>query len=71
MTVIEGFNTVEAYVSETGYVCFKQESIEFGKEVLVLFPIHVWNSLRDSLDYEIKEFERGEIEAIQENLDNE
>lgn len=71
MAVIQGFNTVEAYISDAGFVCLKQEDLEFGKDAVVMFPINVWNSLRDSLDDEIKVFEREEIEAIQENLDNE
>jgi hypothetical protein len=58
MAIIEGFRTIETFITEGGYVCIAQDSLEFGQVVEVFIPIRHWKSLVANVKNEILEHEK-------------
>jgi hypothetical protein len=55
MTVIHGFNDIDAYVSDKNYVCLKQYDDVLGTYVTVLIPLSVWPDVLRVIENEIPE----------------
>lgn len=52
---------VEIYVSQTGLICFEQESLEYGKNVVVTLTIGQLRSLVKNADMLISQAEKEKI----------
>lgn len=61
---------VEIYVSQTGLICFEQESLEYGKNVIVTLTIGQLRSLIKNSDALIADAELAKKE-YQKGLANE
>lgn len=61
---------VEIYVSQTGLICFEQESLEHGKDVIVTLTIGQLRALIKNADALISDAEQARKE-YQEGLENE
>lgn len=61
---------VEIYVSQTGLICFEQESLEYGKDVVVTLTIGQLRALIKNADFLIADAEQAR-KQYQEGLDNE
>lgn len=54
MAVFRGFETFEVY-ADAEAVFISQESIEFGKQVTVHIPLHLWKDFVKAAEFEIEQ----------------
>jgi hypothetical protein len=52
MAKFQGFESFEVY-ADTGSVFIEQVSHEFGKEVIVEIPVHLWQEFVKAAEFEI------------------